>query len=43
MIFGDYPETVKATRPVPAFTEAERRRLADNKPEFLGLNHYTSK
>lgn len=43
LAFGDYPEEVKATKPVPEFTEEQRQLLMDNKPDFLGINTYTTK
>lgn len=41
----DYPTSMRAQlgRRLPAFTEAEIRLLAENKPKWYGMNHYTAK
>lgn len=37
--FGDYPEFLKATYPMPEFTE-EEKKLVSQKTDFMGLNFY---
>lgn len=39
---GDYPEVVRKTKPVPAFTDEQRAALLANKPDFFALNWYTT-
>lgn len=39
--FGDYPEYLKATYPVPEFTD-EQRKLVSQKTDFMGLNFYVA-
>lgn len=37
--FGDYPEYLKQTYPMPEFTE-EEKKLVSQKTDFMGLNFY---
>jgi len=37
----DYPYSMRSTFPyMPSFTDEEKQMLADNRPDFFGLNHY---
>lgn len=38
----DYPEEVRATKPVPEFTEEEKARLRAHPPDFFALNFYSA-
>ena len=41
---GDYPQSMrqKLGDRLPVFTESERQMFLDNKPDFFGLNHYST-
>ncbi len=43
-LYFDYPQTMKdrVGKRLPAFTEEEKLLLRASKPDFLGLNHYSS-
>jgi len=36
------PQVVRATKPVPEFTEEQRAQLLGNRPDFLGINFYSA-
>jgi beta-glucosidase/6-phospho-beta-glucosidase/beta-galactosidase len=41
---GDYPDVMKdlAGDRLPRFTDEEKKLLKANRPDFFGLNHYTT-
>lgn len=44
LYFGDYPASMKQLlgSRLPAFTDQQKQDFLNNKPDFLGYNHYTS-
>eukprot|EP00873_Tetraselmis_striata_P014797 jgi/Tetstr1/435061/TSEL_024031.t1 len=44
LYFGDYPQVMKdqAGDRLPTFSSEQKQALADAKPDFFALNHYTS-
>jgi len=43
-MFGDYPLEMRQVlgARLPTFTSEERRKLQENKLDFIGINHYTT-